>query len=228
MISIFADKTTIVLRKMLKNPKNQWVIQDFIKAKDKVFGIGQGRVQKVLNEMDRLGYIEREKRGAKSKTILTNPERLIEDWVKVYKFECNEIYSYYSPDRNILKKIKEFFNNSNSKDKYALTLHTAANLYTSFVKSEDIYFYFNTNDIKKDILNLRQNLNLKQLVQGGNIHIIKPYYKHSVFFNMQNIKGYRIVSNLQLYLDLYNFHPRGREHAEYFKRLLEDKGKRFD
>lgn len=225
MISIFADKSTIVLRKMLKNPQCHWVIQDFIKAEDKIFGLGQGRVQKILNEMEHLGYVEREKRGAKSKTILTNSERLIDDWTKAYKFEFNEIYSYYSPDKAILTKIKEFFN-KHCREKYAFTLHTAANLLTSFVKTEDIYFYMHNDNIKKDILQLRQTLDLKQLVQGGNIHIVKPYYKHSVFFNAQELKGYRVVSNLQLYLDLYNFQPRGRDHAEYLKKILEGKGKK--
>ncbi len=109
MVSIFADKTTIILRKMLKDPNSQWVIHDFIKAKDKTFGIGQGRVQMALNEMQRLGYIEREKRGAKSKTTFTNPEMLLKDWVNAYRFEYNEIHSYYSEDRNIAKKIREFF-----------------------------------------------------------------------------------------------------------------------
>ena len=223
MISIFADKTTIILRKMLKSPKDRWVIKDFVKAKDKIFGIGQGRVQKVLNEMERLGYIEREKRGARSSTILADPERLLKDWVNAYRFEHNEVYSYYSPDKNILRKIREYF--YKREDKCALTLHTAANLYTSFVKTEDVYFYLNTDDIKRDTLDLRQNLGLKQLVQGGNVHVIKPYYKHSVFFDAQMVKRYRIVSNLQLYLDLYNFQPRGREQAEYLKKILEEKGK---
>lgn len=226
MISIFTDKTTVILRKMLKNPRNCWVIQDFVKANDKAFGIGQGRIQNVLNEMQRLGYIEREKRGVKSKAVLTQSERLIEDWLKAYKFEYNHLYSFYAPDKNILKAVKGYFRKKQVK--YALTLHAAANLYTSFVRTEDIYFYLKSDNIKKEILDLRQALDLKQLVQGGNIHIIKPYYKNSVFFNVQDVKGYKVVSNLQLYLDLYNFQPRGREHAEYLKRILKERGKSLD
>jgi len=65
-------------------------------------------------------------------------------------------------------------------------------------------------------------------VRGGNFHIIRPYYKNSVFFSRQKIKGFAVVSNLQLYLDLYHFHPRGREHAEYLKKLLEENGKSLD
>ena len=226
MMSIFTDKTSIILRKMLKYRNSQWVIQDFIKAKDKEFGIGQGRIQKTLNEMERLGYIERDKRGAKSRAVLTNSKMLLKDWVGAYRFEYNEIHSYYSEDKNIIKKIRDFF--KKHEYKYAFTLHTGANLQTSFVKSGDVYLYLKSDNFKKDILDLRQKLDLKELVRGGNIHIAKPYYKHSAFFNAQAIKGFRVVSNLQLYLDLYNFQPRGREHAEHLKKLLEDKGKHLE
>jgi hypothetical protein len=78
---------------------------------------------------------------------------------------------------------------------------------------------------EKDILELQQQLDLKELVRGGNVHLIQPYYKNSMFYGIQLIKGYIVVSNLQLYLDLYNFKPRGREHVEHLKKVLKEKGK---
>ena len=85
--------------------------------------------------------------------------------------------------------------------------------------------YFNPENWKKEILDLRQQLDLKELVRGGNINIVRPYYKNSVFCGARTIKGFKVVSGLQLYLDLYGFKPRGREHAEYLKKALEEKGK---
>ena len=226
MISIFADKTTLILRKMLAQPDKEWVIRDFDKKRDKIFGVGHGRIQKTLNELDKLGYIERKKRGVNSSSILTNPEELLLHWVKYYSFSYNKIYFYYSADKHILKKLNLFL--KGKEGKYALTLHSAANLHTSFVKTEDIYMYLNAKDLKKELLDIRQHLDLKQLVRGGNIHIIKPYYKYSAFFNAKKLKGYRIVSDLQLYLDLFNFQPRGREHAEYLKKLITKKGEHLE
>ena len=97
-----------------------------------------------------------------------------------------------------------------------------------FVRAEDIFIYMNLKDWKKDILDFRQKLDLKELVRGGNIHLIRPFYKNSIFFNTQKIKGYTVVSNLQLYLDLYNFQPRGREQAEHLRNLLEEKGRKLE
>jgi len=218
--NVFADKATLVARKMFLEPKRKWVVRDFI---------GQGRLslgmaQEVLGAMEKKGYVERIKKGPESYTILTNRETLITDWEKEYEFDVNKIYTYYSPDKNILKKIKECLNNN----RYVLTLHTGANLITTFVKTEDVFFYLRSCDWDKDLLTLRQKLGLKELVRGGNVHIIRPYYKTSIFFNTQKIKGFNVVSNLQLYLDLYNFQPRGREHAEHLKGLLEEKGEHLD
>ncbi len=216
MKNIFSDKATFVLRKMLSNPDKKWVTRDFTGDN----GVSIGMAQGVLETMEKKGYIERVKRGPDSYTLLTNIQELISDWVTVYRFELNEVDTYYSHDKNILSKLKNYL-----KDKqYTLTLHSGANLATSYVVTEHVYLYFKPENWEKDILELRQQLDLKELVRGGNIHIIHPHYKQSAFYGAQRIKGYKIVSNLQLYLDLYHFKPRGREHAEYLKNVLEEGG----
>jgi len=205
--NIFADKATFILRKMLSNPDKKWVTRDFTGDN----GVSIGMAQGVLETMEKKGYIERVKRGPNSYTLLTNIQELISDWITAYSFALNEVDTYYSHDKNI--------------SQYTLTLHSGANLTTSYVVTEEVYLYFKPENWEKDILELRQQLDLKELVRGGNLHIIQPHYKKSVFYGAQTIKGYKVVSNLQLYLDLYNFKPRGREHAKYLKNVLEERGK---
>lgn len=218
--NIFADKASLVLRKMLKDPERRWVVRDFTGSG----GISLGMSQEVLKAMEKKGYIERVKKGPDSYTILVNKDNLISDWLNKYHFNLNKIDTYYSANKNILNKFRKVL----KENQYALTLHAGANLITSFVKTEDIFIYINSKDWKKDVLDIRQKLDLKELVRGGNIHLIHPFYKNSVFFNTQKIKGYTVVSNLQLYLDLYNFQPRGREQAEHLKNILEEKGRNLE
>ena len=220
MKNIFADKASLVLRKMLKDPEKRWVVRDFTGPG----GVSLGMSQEILEAMVKKGYVERIKKGRDSYTILTNKEKLISDWLEEYSFDLNVIDTYYSASKNILNKFRKVL----KENQYALTLHTGANLITSFVRTEDIFIYINLKDWKKDILDIRQKLDLKELVRGGNIHLIHPFYKNSVFFNTQKIKGYTVVSNLQLYLDLYNFQPRGREQAEHIGNLLEEKGRNLE
>ena len=220
MKNIFADKASLVLRKMLKDPERRWVVRDFTGPG----GISLGMSQEILEAMVKKGYVERIKKGRDSYTILTNKEKLISDWLEEYSFNLNVIDTYYSANKNILNKFRKVL----KENQYALTLHTGANLITSFVRTEEIFIYMNLKDWKKDILDIRQKLDLKELVRGGNIHLIHPFYKNSVFLNTQKIKGFTVVSNLQLYLDLYNFQPRGREQAEYLKNILEEKGRSLE
>ena len=217
MKNIFADKASLIPRKMLFNQQNKWVTRDFTGDN----GVSIGMAQGVLETMAKKGYIERVKRGPSSYALLTNADELIGGWVTEYRFELNEVDTYYSPDKNILPKLKDYLKNK----QYALTLHSGANLITSFVVTDQVYLYFKPEDYGKDILELRQRLDLKELVRGGNIHVIRPHYKKSVFYGAQTLKGYKVVSNLQLYLDLYNYKPRGREHADYLKKVLEEKGR---
>lgn len=220
MKNIFADKASLVPRKMLKDTERRWVVRDFTGPG----GVSLGMSQEVLKAMEKKGYIERVKKGPDSYTILTNKDKLISDWVEEYSFDQNVIDTYYSANKNILNKFRKVL----KENQYALTLHAGANLITSFVRTEEIFIYMNSKDWKKDILDIRQKLDLKELVRGGNIHLIHPFYKNSVFFNTQKIKGYTVVSNLQLYLDLYNFQPRGREQAEHLRNLLEEKGRNLE
>jgi len=216
MKNVFADKASLILRKMLKDPERRWVVRDFTGPE----GVSLGMSQEVLEAMVKNGYVERIKKGRDSYAILTNKEKLISDWLEEYSFDQNVIDTYYSANKNILNKFKKVLR----EEQYALTLHTGANLITSFVRTEDIFIYMNLKEWEKEILDIRQKFELKELVRGGNIHLIHPFYKNSVFFNTQKIKGYTVVSNLQLYLDLYNFQPRGREQAEHLRNLLEEKG----
>ena len=215
--NIFADKATLILRKMLQEPQRKWVVRDFNGPK----GVSLGLTQQVLEIMAQKGYVERVKKGPDSYTLLTYPDKLIKEWIEAYKFELNPVSTYYTHDKDILKKMKLALKNR----AYALTLHTGANLLTSYVKTDHVYIYLDTDNWDKDILSIRQQLDLKELVQGGNVHFIKPFYKASIFTDKQMIEGFFVVSNLQLFLDLYHFQPRGREHAEFLKEQLEQKGK---
>ncbi|MCU0288950.1 MAG: hypothetical protein MUF15_21465, partial [Acidobacteria bacterium] len=62
----------------------------------------------VLLPLEKAGYVEREKKGAFSYTILTNKNKLIQGWTKFYDFRLNTVKLYYSPKLK-LNAVKEFF-----------------------------------------------------------------------------------------------------------------------
>ncbi|OGQ05617.1 MAG: hypothetical protein A2W61_06965 [Deltaproteobacteria bacterium RIFCSPLOWO2_01_44_7] len=221
MDSVFNDKASLVLRKMLEYPTKSWVAKDFIEDTN----IGYAWAARVLSQLRNKGYLKGVARGRNASSTLRNAKELVQAWTQYYTFERNRTFAYYSPDENIPSKTKRFFNEAKYKEGYALTLHSGANLVTNHVRQENAYFYLDPNRFDEISLELRKALDLKELKKGGNVYFIQPYYKNSVFFGAQKIGGYRVVSNLQLYLDLYHFPQRGREHAEYLLRTLKEEGK---
>ena len=218
--SLFRDKSTFILREMLHTPDRDWKVRDFVKK----CKISIGLASRTLSFLDKLGFAERVNQGRIGYTRLIKKEELLELWIKNYDFSLNKVYSFYSPDKNILGKVRLFLREKGLDEFYALTLHTGANFITSYMFTEDIYLYLNHYNFSVIISEMQDRILLKQLIRGGNVHFVYPYYRNSVFHNVRKIATYRVVSNLQLYLDLYDFAPRGREHGEYLRNVLERKG----
>ena len=218
---LFADKATLILRSLLKNPSKEWIMRDLVEE----CGVSIGLVSKVIGFLNELGYVEVE-RGRNGYIKIVNPKAVLNDWVQHYDFSLNTVLSLYSPDKDSLGKLKAFLVKKGLAESYALTLHSGANLLTNYVNDENSYLYLADKSFEKTANAMQDRLGFKRLLHGGNVHLIQPYYKNSIFYDCQTIRGFRVVSNLQLYLDLYHFAPRGREHAQYLKELLE-KEKRF-
>lgn len=214
--ALFKDKTTIILREMLAHPDRKWTVRDLV---DKC-GVSLGLASRTISFLDRLGVVERVRKGRRGYTKLIKKEVLIDKWFSAYDFSLNKIRSFYSPRRDILKRIKGFLAKKGLGDSYALTLHTGSNLLTNYVLTDEVYLYLDKDIFDRYIKEICDHLGIKKLVEGGNLHFIIPYYKKSVFYRSRILNGYRLVSNLQLYLDLYDFIPRGRQHAEYLVRIL--------
>ena len=221
MKMLLGDKANTIIRAMLSQPYRKWVARDF----EKEFSVGRARAAAVLSIMRKKGFVGGIRSGRLAHSILQNGKSLLEEWLKFYNFELNKVHLYYSPHGDILPRLKVFFGTKKMPTGYALTLHTGANLITNYVNTPAVYCYLRGEKFNAVSLDLRQALDLKELKKGGNFYLIKPYYKNGVFFNNQTIKGYNVVSDLQLYLDLYNFPQRGRDHAEYLLKILKEEGK---
>lgn len=217
------DKANIIIRAMLSQPRRKWVARDF----EKEFGVGRARAATVLSTLRGKGFVGGIRSGRLAHSILQNKEELLEEWLKVYQFELNETHLYYFAREDILSHLKKYFTSKNQPQGYAFTLHTGANFITHYVNTPTVYCYLRNENFDEVSLDLRQALDLKELKKGGNFYLIRPYYKNATFFNSQTIKGYHIVSNLQLYLDLHNFPQRGRDHAQYLLNTLREEGKSF-
>ncbi len=195
---LFTTKSTWIIRKLLKEPDREWTSKDIADEAN----VSLGQVYKVTERLEAEGYLEKEWGAIR----LKSPGDLLDAWREVYDISDHEITGYYCPfkdRRQLLEKLK-------GSEKYALTLGAAADLVAPFVRSSDNYLY------SLDFSCVKRSLELEPVEFGGNLYLIKPF-DEGILFDTRMIEGVRVVSNIQLYLDLYKYPARGKEQAEFLR-----------
>jgi len=212
--NIFATRATRVIRCLLVEPKKGWSILGL----SKTAGVSYAHAYKVIQTLIRMGLCRRsENYRIMARVKVVNPGELLTRWANIHEYSLmNKVSSYYSEERNVEKFLDKLSQISKKTGLiYALTLHAGANLVAPFVRPVDIHFYVRSNEIGT----WTKNLELKPIEFGGNIHLVEPY-DEGVFYGAQKRGAANVVSNVQLYIDLYNYPARGREAAEHLRRTV--------
>ncbi len=203
--TLFYSKSSRALRVLLSNPKNAWFVKDL--STEAGISLGQAfLVKKKLLEEELIEELEVD--GSK-KFKLINPEKLLDKWSKNYNYNKNNIKNYYSLDdiKTIESNIINYCNTK--KIRYAFTLTSGASLVAPFLRYNRVFIY-----ILGNIETFAKDLNFKEVSSGSNISILQPY-DEGVFYNLQIIDGVKVVSDIQLYLDLISYRERGEEAAKF-------------
>jgi DNA-binding Lrp family transcriptional regulator len=207
----FSDKASLILRELFKNSNRQWGIRELAQK----LALDPGYVSRMAKSLEESGYVARSNR----KLNIRSPKEILEDWVRVYDLKKNELNPFFIQESSVdsilqhLRKIKIA-----RKMKYALSVQAGASLVAPHAVYKEVHLYVeNRQGIKYFI----EELDLRSAPQGANLVLMLPYYKHSVFYDFREINGLSVVSDIQLYLDLYSYPVRGREQAAYLfdKRL---------
>ena len=188
---------------MLTDPKKEWTMQDL--SSNSLVSLAQ--VYNVLQVLEAENYVDKKRAAIK----LTDPSGLLDFLVKNYRFNDQEIVGYYSP----FKDYDQLFSTLRQIQgcEYAVTMGAAAQLVLPVVRSRDIYLYVN------NIEPMKEALKLEPVEFGGNVYLITPR-DIGILKNIQTIEGVKVVSNLQMYLDLFNYPQRGREQAEAIREKI--------
>lgn len=216
--NIFGDKSSIVLRALLREPNRHWTTRELAGE-----GVSLGLVSLVLVDLESSGFVVRRTSGRFSYSVLTQPEKLLKAWTQSYRFQRNPQANFYSPDPELLPKLRDHFVLKGIR--YALTTFSGANLVAPYVVNNDITSYVDVTDDKAEqfFCDLQTHFPLVPPKAGANVHLVLPIYKSSVFRDSRTVGGYQVVSNLQLYLDLINHPLGGEEQAEWLVDQLKER-----
>jgi hypothetical protein len=203
--SLYAPKSERILRVLLINPGKSWKVEELAKEAEVSLGL-VSNVKKLL--MDR-EWIRADKAGF----IINEPEQLLSEWQENYSFRRNKIHDFYSL-RDPGQIEADLVDSCNRKKvKYAFTGFSGAARLAPSVRYQRAMAYL--EDLDQEMLT---QLALKKVSSGANLSIFLPY-DEGIFYGTREINGARVVSSVQVYLDVRNFRGRGEEAAQM---LLEE------
>jgi len=197
--SLYSPKAERVLRVLSNNPGESWKIKEL--ADEARVSLGQvANVKKLLIDRE---WVRTKREGF----VLGEPEQLLKEWAENYTYRRNVVRDYYS-----LKTVAEVEGDlsgiCNQKGvMYALTSFSAAARLAPAVKYQRAFAY--VEKIEEELVFL---LNLKEVPSGANVSLLSPY-DEGVFYGVRMYDKDRIVSPVQIYLDLFGFRGRGEEAA---------------
>lgn len=221
--NIFEPKATRILRALLVNPQRNWTIRGLAEE----VKISPGYAHAVVSTLIDLGYVARTERF-KIKTV--NPTVLLKRWAAYHQYDkINTFLDYYTFEREVDRFIGQLSDIKTTN--YALTALAAASLIAPHVRPVDIHIYIKR---KEEATTLAGTLGLQPIPKGGNVKFVIPY-DEGVFYGQQTTSirilnekegKVNVVSDVQLFVDLYNYPARGLEAAEHlYERIVEKWGK---
>jgi DNA-binding MarR family transcriptional regulator len=208
--SIFSPKATRVVRALLQAPSERARITKL--AKD--CSMSPAGVYFVVQSLDLKGFVTR---GDDRTIILSEPRRLLLEWAKNWSVEKSQVVRYFSfekgPER-LISQISQAAKRLNVD--YAFTGMAGASMVAPFTRYDDVWFY-----AKGDTQKLVKELDLRPVSSGANVVVLDPY-DEGVFYGVRNLRGAQVVSNIQLFVDLYTYPARGQEQAEELLKKMPD------
>ncbi|MDP3395288.1 MAG: hypothetical protein Q8S57_01270 [Methanoregula sp.] len=212
--NIFSKKASDILRVLLVSYPKTWALRDLAKES----GTALGYTSRVSNTLisQRLAL----RASARSELKIMAPEDLLKRWATFSHFVANTTFvEYYTSEQDILKFLSRL--KRQKPGEYALTGLAGALLVEPFVRPTNTHMYiWKGSDAGK----LAHDLDLMPVEENGNVKFaIAP--GNGIFYGAQEIDGIRVVSDIQLYVDLYNYPARGREAADELWKIIQ---KRWD
>jgi hypothetical protein len=202
--ALFSQKSTRAIRVLLCHSNKVWTVKDL--SIESSISIGHAsNIKKRLLEYEYIDEVKAQ-RGVSFK--LKNPETLLKKWAEMYTYKMNRAKNYYSLDsvKDIEEKIARYCDLNNIQ--YAFTLTSGSALVSPALRYNVVFVY-----ILNSIETLAHSLNLKIVSTGSNVNLLEPY-DAGVLYGAQEINGEKVVSDIQLYLDLQSYSGRGDEAAK--------------
>lgn len=199
--SLYGMRGERILRTLLQDPKRPWKV---IPLKEQT-GASAGTVS-IIRKL----LIDRDwAKDTSDGILLTQPEKLLQDWAHVWGRRPFKPLPYFSrlSQPEVEHKMAEFA--QREQHKLALTGAAGAWRYAPMTRYQRTQVYWDGEPEA-----LAQAMEFKKTDSGANVHILTPRDR-GVFDFSETIDGVPVVCPVQVYLDLQRDPARGQEAAEH-------------
>jgi hypothetical protein len=207
LVDPFADRASLLTRVLLESPGTTWTVTGLAEAA----GVASMLSSHIVRQLAAAQIIHTEKQGRKLLVRLIAPRALLEAWAARYDWRRNTALPLAAPVGEEERFLHRFANLM-KKRRWALTLLAGAWRRTRYAPADRLHAYV---DVASDA-------DLKELGTelgwtpdpSGQLVLMRPAYRTSVWHNLQRVRNAPVVSDLQLIVDLWHYPTRGRETAE--------------
>ena len=207
---MFSDKASLVIRILFDADEPVGIRQIAEIAQDHAIDLSPGYVSKVVQELERMSYAARRN----DRVVLRHIRELLDDWLSAYRRRKRPAQvSYFLSARSAeaaIPLVGQAF--EAAQVDYLLSGHAGASLVDRHADFDAVDVYV------RDLAGAEEALGAagaRPVERGGNVNVSVPYYRASAFYDAQERSGLKVASDLQLYLDLWDYPVRGREQAEH-------------
>lgn len=201
----FSRKSSRIVRILLTHPDKGWQVQELAKEA----GVSLGLASKVKTALLEDAYLEERERLL----YLRDPAKLLQGWAAQYRPDVKrlQLFTLNRPPE-AERRIAEWCRTNEIN--YALTQLSAAWRYSPMVRYDKSVVYVDKKVVSGgNLTTLLDQLEARQVDTGVNCTLWVTD-DPAVFSDAREVEGVRLVSPLQLYLDLKALAGRGEEAAQ--------------
>jgi hypothetical protein len=174
-------------------------------------GVDVSTASRTIRELRRRQLVRDESpgQGRRSSISVPEPEALLEDWSRSYRWKDNHnlrVAAAIGSTTRFIKRMPELF----GEERWALSLQAGASLVAPHADFDVIHVYVETESL--DAYAIEKEW---EITPSGRLCLMKPFYTESVWYRLQTIDGLPVVGTIQLVLDLWDYPVRGREQARH-------------
>ncbi len=204
----FADRASLVARTLFRHPDRSWGTRELAEAA----GVSPMVVSYAVRRLAEWEALDLDRTGRTARIRLRSERRLVEVWTTHYDWRKNPHVAFAAPVGSPYRFLQRV-GSAIGKHRWALTMQAGASLLAPHATWDKVHVYVDVPSIP-ELHSIGASARWPADPKGQ-VVLLRPWYRDSLWTEIQLRHGLPVAGTLQLILDLWHYPVRGREQAEH-------------